>query len=105
MKKFWIVIRAKLDQPMEVLDERGKRVVDVHTHYRQNFGVTAPSRVAALTAIKAQLRANLATLEETEEVIENVDVDKLAKEIKRRATDHEKPGIWYQSGRMFFTAP
>jgi hypothetical protein len=102
LRTFWVVLRVELESGIQVDDAQRQGVPDVAVGYYQKFGITAASSDAAFQLAVGQLSPSGVTNWD-ESTVAPIDVERLDLTIAKRSSDWGKEGLWYRSGRIFFT--
>lgn len=102
LSTYWIVVCVRLPEALPVQDAESSGIPASVTGYYQKFGVTQASPEEACRLVVGQISPP-GFLDWGDSVVSTVDVKRLDSQILARSGDWTRPGIWYKSGRIFFT--
>jgi hypothetical protein len=101
LRTFWVSLHIELNSPLKLEPEGangdGPREA---VGFFQNFGVTAASAEDASQMAITQVTPS-GRVHWEDSTVEPIQVEQLAPEVVKRATDWDQSGVWYRSGRIF----
>jgi hypothetical protein len=99
LRDFWATIRVELRVPVEIKDPDDSAPTFAAGYYRI-FGIRATSDTVR-GLMEAEVGEDIVVWSDSS--WEEIDLNTLERTIEERIADVEGEGIWYRSGRVFFS--
>jgi hypothetical protein len=104
LNTYWFVIRVDFAQALSAQDaeRHGLSPEGIgHIGYFQKLGVTQSSEESARKLVAEHIPP-IGNVNWDESVVSRVDVARLVDEILARSGDWDRPGVWYETGKILF---